>query len=93
MVTTQIIYNGSEYEMASDCSRAELPEWPVQDSGAHWHHEQFDGQVAVFRAGEVHFGFMAEEVPEEDLPRHADGAVNTNDLFGCNNGKIYRSVA
>jgi hypothetical protein len=92
MTTTQIIWTGNEYEVADRADRAELPEWPVQDTGARWHHEQFDGQRACFRPSSVHFGFEAEEVAEQDVPRDADGELNLNDLFLCSNGTIYRAV-
>jgi len=91
MTTTQIIFNGNEYEEARSCDRAERPEWPVQDLGAHWHHEEFEGQMVVYCTSEYHFGFMAEEVPEQDVPRDVDGELNLNDLFLCDNGKIYRA--
>ena len=92
MSATQIIFTGNEYEEADSCDRAERPEWPVQDAGAHWHHEQFDGQMVVYRTSEVHFGFMAEEVPEQDVPRDEDGEMNLDGLFLCSNGKIYRAL-
>lgn len=89
---TQIIYTGNDYEIARHAERAERPEWPVQDAGGHWHHEQFDGQLAVFRGAQVFFGFMAEEVVENEVPRHADGEMNFDGLFLCNDGCIYRDV-
>ncbi|MDD5385319.1 MAG: hypothetical protein PHG89_10625, partial [Gallionella sp.] len=87
----QIVCTGNEYEEA-DRSNSEAPEWPVQDEGAHWHHEQFNGQRVAYRTSHVHFGFMAEEIAEEDVPRDADGEMNFNDLFLCNNGRVYRAV-
>lgn len=91
MTTTQIIFNGNGYEEAHGCDRAKCPEWPVQDQGAHWHHEEFEGQMVVYRTSDVHFGFVAAEVPEQDVPRDEDGELNLNDLFLCDNGKIYRA--
>lgn len=89
--TTQIIFNGNEYAESCTCDRAERPEWPVQDQGAHWHHEEFDGQMVVYRTSEVYFGFMAEKVPEQDVPRDEDGEMDLDDLFLCDNGEIYRA--
>ncbi len=91
-MTTQIIWTGNEYEVAESADRAERPEWPVQDEGARWHYEQFDGQLVVYRSSSVHFGFEAEEVAEQDVPRDADGELNLNDLFLCNNGIVYRAA-
>ena len=90
-MTTQLIYDGLDYTEAANCALAELPNWPVQDSGAHWHHEQFAGQMAVFHTSEVHFGFLAAEVLEQDVPRDKDGEMDLSDLFVCSNGKIYRA--
>lgn len=88
---TQIIFTGDTYEEA-DRSNCEIPDWPVQDEGAHWHYEQFDGQCVKYKNQTVHFGFEAEEIPEKDVPLNADGEMNLNDLFLCNNGKIYRAI-
>lgn len=92
MTTTQIIWTGNEYELADRADRAEIPEWPVQDEGAHWHHKQFDGQCVCYRNETVHFGFEAEEIEESEVPRDADGEMNLDDLFLCNNGRVYRAI-
>ena len=88
----QLIWTGNDYEIAENADRVERPDWPVQDAGARWHYEKFDGQMACFRGSDVFFGFEAEEVPKADVPRDEDDELNLNDLFGCNNGKIYRAI-
>lgn len=90
---TQIIYTGNEYKEADQCAKAERPEWPVQDSGAHWHHEKFPGQMVVYLINEVHFGFMVQQVPEQDVPRDDDGELNLDSLFLCENGNVYRAIS
>lgn len=88
----QIIWTGNEYELA-DPGNSEVPaDWPVQDAGAHWHDQEFDGQRVVFRGSNVHFGFLAEELPESEVQHDADGSINLNDLYLCNNGRVYRAV-
>lgn len=91
MSTEQIIWTGNEYEVA-DGMNSESPEWPVQDSGAHWNYEEFEGQRVVFRGNNVHFGILAEELAEAEVPREADGKMNLNDLYLCNNGRVYRAA-
>jgi hypothetical protein len=83
---TQIIYTGNEYEEA-DRSNSEVPEWPVQDNGAHWHHEQFDGQRVHFTRSDVHFGFEAEYIGDVD---DISDDVLAGDVFVCSNGKVYK---
>ena len=84
----QIIYTGNQYE-AADRSNSELPEWPVQDSGAHWHHEEFEGQRVIYRGGDVFFGFMAECIGEtEDMSEE----VLAGAVYCCEDGKTYRAV-
>ena len=90
-MTTQIICTGNEYKIA-DSTNSELPIWPVQDEGGHWHYEQFAGQRCYFTQREVHFGFMATEVAEHDVPLDADGDLDLDELFRCNDGSIWRSI-
>lgn len=87
----QVINTGNEFEVA-DRMNSESPEWPVQDQGGHWHYEQFEGQRVVFRGAGVFFGFECEEVAEEDVPRDADGELNLNDMYRCNDGRFYRPL-
>ena len=92
-MTTQLIYNGTDYEEAAASKYAEIPEWPVQDSGARWYHEAFPGQLVCFQRTDVHFGFMAEAVNKSDVPRDEDGDLNLDGLYLANNGNLYREVA
>lgn len=83
---TQIIWTGNEYEVA-DNSNSEIPEWPVQDSGARWHYKKFDGQRVHFNQEQVDFGFLAEEVPENEVPRDENGFIDADHEFF--NGDIF----
>lgn len=89
-MSTQIIYTGNDYAEAGDCGCAEQPNWPVRDEGGRIHDEQFDGQMVVYNKAHVNFGFMADEVPEQDVLR--DEEIYLDDLFVCNSGKIYRAA-
>jgi hypothetical protein len=96
-MTTQIIYNGSEYveigSVAAVDPRITLhPKWPICDEGARWHNEQFEGQAVCYRGSGVHFGLLVEEVTEQELPRDEDGELNFNDLFSTSHGRVYRVI-
>jgi hypothetical protein len=91
MTDAQLIWTGNEYEIA-DATNSDRPDWPVQDQGGRWHREQFPGQVVCFREAQVHFGFNAVAVADQEVPRAADGELNLNDLFLCNNGTVYRAA-
>lgn len=57
----QLIWTGDCYEVADE-RNSELPEWPVQDEGARWHYEEFNGQRAVYQRGEGCRVFGAENI-------------------------------
>jgi len=74
---TQLIWTGTEYEEADATGEAKTPEWPVQDGDGRWYDsEDFEGQKVCYLEGGVSFGFLAKEVPEEDLPYDEDGCVD-----------------
>lgn len=66
MNATQLIYVCDRCEIA-DSSNSEVPEWPVQDQGAHWHYSQFDGQRVAYDRARVEFGFLANRMSADDI--------------------------
>ena len=84
----QIIWTGNSYE-ETDFGNSDIPEWPVQDAGAHWHYEQFEGQRVHFTRSNVYFGFMAQFIGMAD--ELSDG-IMAGDVFTCSNGKVYKEI-
>jgi len=76
----QLIFVGDHYEIA-DSSNSEIPKWPVQDEGGHWHSRQFSGQRARFDRSHVDFGFQAIRINEKDIPIDADGELDLDGVF------------
>lgn len=74
MTTTQLIYVCGRCEVA-DSSNSEVPEWPVQDQGAHWHYSRFDGQRVAYDRAQVEFGFLATPMAAEEV-----AALDMDDL-------------
>lgn len=67
----QLVRVCDHFEIADD-SNSEVPEWPVQDEGARWHHEAFQGQRVAYDRAHVHFGIQvvpcAEPEDMDDIP-------------------------
>ena len=74
MATAQLINTGNEYEIADD-RNSEIPTWPVQDQGAHWHSSEFEGQRVVYDCARVEFGFLANIMSDEEV-----AALDLDDL-------------
>ena len=82
-MTTQIIFTGNDYQ---ECyfGNSESPKWPVQDQSGHWHNEQFSEQMVVFNRAQIHFGFLANEVAAENLPRDEENELILDGIYFCN---------
>ena len=66
MNATQIIFVCDRSEIA-DNSNSETPAWPVQDQSGRWNYEQFPGQRVTFKGDRVEFGFLANQMPAEEV--------------------------
>lgn len=87
--TVQLIYIGNECKLA-DPQNSEIPDWPVEDQGGHWHRSAFVGQRAAFGQNSVEFGFLARLMDEKEV----SGLNITNlpgDVFYAD-GQYYKQV-
>lgn len=89
-MTTQLVWNGCDSDVVADERNSEAPEWPVQDQGGRWHHEQFKGQRVVFTQRSVHFGFLATEVNKAEVPTDEDGEMILDGLTMTDDGRVWR---
>ena len=55
----QLVWICDSHEVADE-RNSEIPQWPVQDEGGRWHHEQFPGQRVVYDHARVDFGFQVK---------------------------------
>jgi hypothetical protein len=68
MPTEQLIFIADHHEVA-DQFNSEIPDWPVQDMGGRWHHQQFDGQRVAYTPRSVEFGFLARRMSANEVAR------------------------
>lgn len=73
----QLVWVCDRYELADD-NNSEVPNWPVQDEGGHWHREEFPGQRVAYDRAHVNFGIRVEPCdPPADLDDIPQGVYLT----------------
>lgn len=73
-ISTQLIHIDNRCVIADD-NNSEIPKWPVQDQGAHWHYSKFTGQRIAYNRTHVSFGFEARRMSVDEV-----ATLNMSDL-------------
>jgi hypothetical protein len=73
-MSTQLVFVCDRHEVATD-SNSEVPAWPVQDAGGHWHYEAFPGQRVAYTQRDVNFAVQVAAMPAAEV-----AALDMDDL-------------
>ena len=82
----QLVWICDSHEVADE-RNSEIPQWPVQDEGGRWHHEQFPGQRVVYDHARVDFGFQVKPCAAPD-----DSDDIPSDVYLSRDGRWWKEV-